>query len=67
MDTGSELPAQYQYFPNGRLGGKAMEDYCPVWQAYEDWDCRFATADPTKALRIDKAAAESAGREADTR
>jgi len=48
----ADVPVEFQYFSNPRLGGKVMEDYCPVWQAYNDWDCRFAPADPTRAASI---------------
>ncbi|KAL1500700.1 hypothetical protein AB1Y20_013347 [Prymnesium parvum] len=38
------LPPQFRYFSDPRLGGGALEDYCPFTQAYDGWDCRFAPA-----------------------
>lgn len=49
----NSLPPQFQYFANPRLGGKRMEDYCPIWQPYKDWDCRFLPSDPDNAAVIE--------------
>eukprot|EP00966_Prymnesium_polylepis_P307755 7111753-Prymnesium_polylepis.1 len=58
VDTGQTIAPQYQYFPNPQLGGKEMEDFCPLWEAYNGWDCRFAPADPHRAQEIELAAVE---------
>mmetsp|Transcript_22407 Transcript_22407/g.50613 ORF Transcript_22407/g.50613 Transcript_22407/m.50613 type:complete len:646 (-) Transcript_22407:338-2275(-) len=46
------VPAEFRYFADPKLGGKELEDYCPIWQAYNDWDCRFAPGDPARAAVI---------------
>lgn len=37
---GSALPASYQYFTNGNMGGQMpYADYCPYYQRYSNGDC----------------------------
>ena len=39
-----DLPSAFQYFPSQpKLGGRAMEDYCPLWEPFTNWDCRVAS------------------------
>ena len=35
------VPPPFRYFGDAlpNLGGPAMEDYCPTWEGYADWDC----------------------------
>lgn len=50
----SPVPPPYRYFGDSlpSLGGNAMEDYCPITEAYLDWDCR---APPRTAAAADAA------------
>ena len=48
-------PAYFQYFSDPKLGGKPMEDYCPIWSAYNNWDCRYPPDDQLSL--VDAAAA----------
>ncbi len=34
------LPSSHRYFTDPRLGGRPMEDHCPIVSAYSDWNCR---------------------------
>ena len=44
------VPAAYRYFAaSARLGGLAMEDYCPITEAFSNWDCRVPPADAAAA------------------
>jgi hypothetical protein len=28
------VPAEFRYFADPKLGGKELEDYCPIWQVH---------------------------------
>ena len=55
------LPLQYRYFqhaadfrtdpertvtPSHMGGGDALDDYCPTWVPYSNWDCRAPGSRP---------------------
>ena len=42
------LPPQYRYFQEQPKlgGGDALDDYCPTWVPYSNWDCRAPGSRP---------------------
>jgi len=39
MVYSADLPRQFQYFADARVGGQRSEDYCPVWEAFSNYGC----------------------------
>lgn len=52
------VPPQYRLFQNPKLGGKPLEDYCPRWSAYNNWDCQYSPSDTANAALAVQAAAQ---------
>ncbi len=52
----SEIEAQFQYFSDPEMGGEMLDDYCPVWTAYSNYDCGFVGPTATEAAFAAQAA-----------
>ena len=46
----SDVPAPFNYFGLApKLGGRPMEDYCPLVEPFTDWDCRIPSSSASAA------------------